>query len=96
MWIAQKKQKKQVTDRKSILNHNKQNSETEPYLSRQEDLFEEDLRERHLETDLVEQNETVEKKLSTLDKIDRLSRLKKAIVWSEILDKPVSERYNDF
>ncbi len=52
----------------------------------------EDIRERHL-TGVLKVSEIPKKeKFSAITKIEKMSVMKRAIIWSEILDKPISER----
>lgn len=52
-----------------------------------------DLKNRHLKSSIKTSTIIdVKQKKRAVEKIDRLSNLKKAVIWSEILSKPVSER----
>lgn len=96
MWIAQRKGKKQADLEKKRVHTESPVIRVESSYTNKTYEEEEDLRDRHLEGTLKESTEVIIKKNTSMDKINRLSNLKKAIVWSEILDKPVSERYNVF
>lgn len=54
---------------------------------------EEDLKDRHIKGTLNYSAQITDReRIKSTKRIDRLSTLKRAIIWSEILSKPVSEK----
>ncbi len=92
-WGAQ--QNKRAQKHKDELRHKKviikkgveEDSKIESYTE------DEDIRDRKLvgTVDVLKQHKE-DRSLNRLNKIERLSVMKRAIIWSEILDRPISER----
>lgn len=94
--VQQRKREKEAEEKKqkrleALLNKKRlkeQQNRSEP--KRDQD---QDLKNRHLKgtlnySDQIQYN----KQISPTSKINRLSSIKKAIIWSDIINKPVSER----
>lgn len=88
MWGARyrEEQKEKATIRK------RKESRTTEEISVPPKEEDEDLIKHHLKGTLEEKREVEIKTPGAMEKIDNLPIYKRAVIWREILDKPVSER----
>lgn len=92
IWLAKKKEKEEKKERNLNIKPESIFVDTERAESLKIESPGEDLRNRHLKGTLNVVADEVNDKVSVVKRIDRLTLMKRAIIWADILDRPISER----
>lgn len=91
-WYSQQKKKQQELERinrsrEELKKKRLQNLETVKKAKKKKDEVYQDLKEHHIKSNIKYSAINEDVKLKPLEKIDRLSYFKKAIIWKEIFER---------